>query len=89
MIYISIMALAFVQNVAFSMVSRARNRDHHGYHAACSVASNGIWFLTMHQLVMADMTLWLAVPYIVGTVTGSIYGAKVSMFIEKKLGSKT
>jgi hypothetical protein len=59
------------------------------YHAICSVFSNGLWFLTMHQLVTADLTLVLAIPYIIGTVSGSIFGAKVSMLIEKTIGAST
>lgn len=89
MIYLTILLLAFVQNVAFSMVSRSRNRDNMTYHATCSVFSNGIWFMTMHQLVAMDMTYWLAVPYIIGTVAGSLFGVKTSMVIEKLIGAKT
>ena len=86
---IIILILAFFQNVSFTMVSRSRNRDNMTYHAICSVFSNGLWFLTMHQLVVADLSYWLAVPYIIGTVSGSIFGAKVSMKIEKIIGAKT
>ena len=86
---IIILILAFFQNVSFTMVSRSRNRDNMTYHAICSVFSNGLWFLTMHQLVVADLSYWLAVPYIIGTVSGSIFGAKVSMKIEKLIGAKT
>ena len=88
-IIISILLLAFAQNVAFSMVSRSRNRDNMTYHAICSVFSNGLWFVTISQLNTADFTLVLAVPYIVGTVAGSIFGAKVSMKIEKMIGAET
>ena len=84
-----IMCLAFVQNVSFTMVSRARNRDNMTYHAVCSVMSNGIWFLTMRQLVVADLTYWLLVPYVIGTVCGSLFGAKISIAIEKLIGAKT
>jgi uncharacterized membrane protein YfcA len=86
---LTVMALAFVQNVSFTMVSRSRNRDNMTYHATCSVFSNGIWFLTMHQLVMADLNYLLLVPYIVGTVSGSLFGAKTSMRIEQLIGAKT
>lgn len=86
---ITILFLAFFQNVSFTMVSRSRNRDNMTYHAVCSVFSNGLWFLTMHHLVVADLSLWLAAPYILGTVCGSIFGAKVSMKIEKLIGAKT
>lgn len=89
MIYLIILCLAFVQNISFSMISRSRNRDNMTYHALCSVFSNGVWFATMHYLVAADLTFLLAIPYIIGSVFGSILGAKVSMKIEKILGAKT
>lgn len=84
-----IAGLAFAQNTAFTMVSRSRNRSSMTYHAVCSVFSNGLWFLTMHQLVVADLSYMLAIPYITGTVAGSIFGAKVSMRIEKLIGAET
>jgi len=86
---LTILMLSFIQNVSFTMVSRSRNRDNMRYHAICSTFSNGIWFLTMRHLVAADLVLWLIVPYIIGTVSGSIFGATVSMKIEKFLGAKT
>jgi hypothetical protein len=86
--YIIILGLAFVQNISFSMVSRSRNRDNMLYHAICSVMSNGLWFATVGVLVRSDWTFWLAIPYIIGTVTGSIYGMKISMKIEKLIGAK-
>lgn len=89
MSWLILICLAFVQNVSFTMVSRSRNRDNMTYHAICSVFSNGIWFATMHQLVVADLTWWLLVPYIIGTVSGSLFGAKVSMRIEKTIGATT
>ena len=90
MIYtaLALVCLAFIQNVSFTMVSRSRNRDNMTYHAICSVFSNGIWFLTMHQLVVADLSFWLLIPYIVGTVSGSLFGAKVSMRIERSIGAR-
>lgn len=86
---IIIVCLAFIQNVCFAMVSRSRNRDNMAYHAICSVFSNGIWFATMHHLVTANLSWWLLIPYIAGTVSGSLFGATVSMRIEKMLGAKT
>lgn len=86
---VGLMFLAFAQNVSFTMVSRARNRDNMAYHAICSVFSNGLWFLTMGLLVKNDVTLALIVPYIVGTVGGSLFGAKVSMQIEKAINAVT
>ena len=81
--------LAFVQNTSFSIVSRARNRDSMAYHATASVFSNLIWFLTFRHLILEDMS-WVLLPgYVFGTVCGSLFGAKVSMWIEQKLIATT
>lgn len=84
-----ILVLAFIQNVSFSIVSRSRNRDNINYHIVASLFSNTLWFLTMRELVVSNMTLWLLIPYTIGTVIGSVYGVKVSMFIEKKLNARS
>lgn len=88
-IELTILLLAFAQNIAFTMTSRSRNRDSMSYHATCSVFSNGIWFLTMRELVVAELSLWLFIPYVIGTVAGSLSGAKMSIKIEKIIGAKT
>lgn len=82
-----LLLLAFVQNVSFSIVSRSRNRNNMKYHMIAAFFSNGIWFLTFRELVRADMTLILFIPYTIGTITGSVYGAKISMWIENKIGA--
>ena len=41
----------------------------------------------MRELVLADLKWYLLIPYALGTVAGSIYGAKLSMKIEKMLGA--
>jgi len=84
--YASLMALAFAQNVSFSIVSRSRNRDSTAYHLIAAVFSNGVWFLTFKQLVTADMDLSLFIPYTIGTVSGSVVGMKVSIWIERMFG---
>ena len=89
MTWLTLIILAFFQTVAFAMVSRARNRDNMWYHAATSIASNGIWFACIGILVVADFSWYLFVPYLTGTVCGSLFGAKVSMKIEKAIGAKT
>jgi hypothetical protein len=82
------MLLAFVQNVSFTLVSRSRNRDNKRYHILCAIFSNGIWFLTFRELVRADMTFLLFVPYVIGTVSGSVFGMTVAMKIEKWIGAQ-
>lgn len=84
---LTILVLAFLQNVSFSMVSRARNRNNWTYMLFTSVVSNTVWFLTFRQLVIGEMNFYLFIPYTVGTVIGSLAGAKVSMWIESWLGA--
>ena len=84
-----LIALAFTQSVSFSLASRSRNRDNMYYHTVCSVFSNGLFFVTLNYLVVSDLSFWMAIPYIIGTVSGSVLGAKISMRIEKIIGSKT
>lgn len=84
---VTLMLLAFSQNVSFSIVSRSRNRNNMLYHLIAAVFSNGIWFLTFKHLVTANMSFALFVPYTVGTVSGSLVGQKISMWIEKLIGA--
>lgn len=83
-----LMALAYAQNITFSIVSRARNRDNMTYHALAAVGSNFVWFCTFRLLVVEDMSWALLIPYTIGTVAGSLTGAWVSIRIEKMLGAK-
>ena len=83
-----LIVLAYIQNISFSIVSRARNRDNQAYHMIAAVFSNLIWFATFRILVIADMDWVLFIPYGIGTVAGSLTGAKLSMWIEKKIGAK-
>lgn len=82
------MALAVVQSMSFSVVSRARNRDNLTYHAVASVVSNFVWFVTMRELVVSEMSFDLAIPYIAGMTVGSIAGSLVSVKIESMLHRK-
>ena len=84
---LTILVLAFIQNVSFSIVSRSRNRNNLRYHAIAATFSNGVWFLTFRELIRGDMNLILFIPYCIGTVCGSLIGVRVSMFIERILGA--
>lgn len=86
---LSMLGLAFAQNVSFSIVSRSRNRNSLTYHLFAATASNTVWFLTFRQLVQADMTFVLFVPYTIGTVAGSLTGVKISMWIERLIGAES
>lgn len=78
---------AFGQNIGFTLVSRARQRNSKPYIAWASVISNGVWYLTMHQLVISKITPDKAAPYVVGNTTGGLFGQTASMYIEKKIGA--
>jgi len=84
---VTLLLLAFIQNISFSIVSRSRNRDNIRYHIIAATFSNSIWFLTFRELVRADMNLILFIPYCIGTVAGSVFGVKISMWIERLLGA--
>ena len=86
---LTILGLAYAQNISFTIVSRSRNRSSFTYHMIASVFSNGIWFLTFRQLILHDMTYLLFLPYTVGTVAGSLSGAAISMWIERKIGARS
>lgn len=84
-----VLFLSFCQNVSFSMLSRSRNRDNMTYHLIASVFSNGIWFLTVRELVASELSWDLAAPYIAGTVAGSVCGVKLSMLVESSIVAKS
>lgn len=83
----TVLLLAFIQNISFSLVSRSRNRDNMRYHIIASGFSNTIWFLTFKQLIFHDMSLWILPFYMIGTIAGSVFGVRISMRIEKWLGA--
>ena len=85
---LKILFLAYIQNISFSIVSRSRNRNNMKYHIGAACFSNSIWFLTFRELVKSDMNYILFMPYLIGTVAGSLTGVKVSMWIEKLLGAE-
>lgn len=57
------------------------------YHVIAATFSNSIWFLTFRELVISEMNWILFIPYVIGTVAGSVSGVKISMKIEKWLGA--
>lgn len=89
MIYsiLKILVLAYIQSISFSIVSRSRNRNNLTYHLIAAIFSNTIWFLTFRELVVSNMNWILFIPYVLGTVVGSLSGVKISMFIEKWLNA--
>lgn len=89
MTHLIIFCLAFMQNMSFSLVSRARNRNNIKYLVACSILSNAVWFMTFRELILSDMNFILLIPYTLGTTAGSVFGVKTAMKIESLIGAKT
>ena len=83
-----ILGYAFSQSVSFAVVSRARQRNHNTYLMWASVFSNGVWYLTMHQLALKNITPDKTAPYVVGGVVGSLVGQNVAMHVEKKIHAR-
>lgn len=78
--------VGFIQNMAFTWVSRSRNSGDPEYHRYAAICSNGIWFIT--QLFILSNLLpalvagewWkiglTALVYIVATTEGSVFMMK-------------
>ena len=83
-----LLGCSFGQSVSFAIVSRARQRNHDVYLTWASVLSNGIWYLTMNQLAIKNITPDKTAPYIVGGVVGSLAGQNIAMHVEKKINAR-
>jgi hypothetical protein len=85
--------VAFVQNMAFTWVSRSRNSGDPSYHRYASYCSNGIWFVTniliWHQVWNAiQQSDWkhlalAGLVYVIATAEGSVLMMKVLLKTEK------
>lgn len=84
---VAIFGAALLQNCAFSIVSRARQRGHMGYIEWSSVFSNGIWFYTLNILVVGNLAPHLILPYLSGTAIGSLWGQGIAMKLEQRIGA--
>jgi len=94
MMWLIILAvLAFIQNMAFTLVSRSRNSADPGYHRFCAWGSNGIWFLCQVCIVKS---IWSAIEagnywyvlaagiiYTLSTTEGSVFMMKRLLKTEK------
>lgn len=78
---------AALQNSAFTLTSRARQRSSDRYVEWTAVFSNGIWFLTLSVLVMGSLAPSLYIPYIAGCAIGSLWGQGLALRIERAIGA--
>jgi hypothetical protein len=96
-ISLTLLAIAgFLQNMAFTWVSRARNGGDPTYLRIASVCSNGVWFVIQVGLLS---TIWPALTqgewwkialtglvYIVATTEGSVYMMRI--LLKKETGKR-
>lgn len=89
-------AVAFLQNMAFTAVSRSRNSGDPAYHRWCALASNGVWFVTN---ILITMKVWEAlktgswwfviatgVVYVIATTEGSVL--MMRLMLKKESGKR-
>jgi hypothetical protein len=80
--------LGFLQNLAFTFVSRGRNSGSLGYHMVASVFSNGIW-VTMFVIGIKITTapdadvLPFAFVYCLSTMAGSVFAHWLARKVER------
>jgi hypothetical protein len=92
----SLAIIAFVQNMAFTWVSRSRNSGDPNYHRYAAICSNGIWFVTN---ILITMQVWSAlktgnwwniavvgVIYVIATTEGSVLMMKI--LLKKETGKR-
>jgi len=76
--------VCFIQNMAFTAVSRSRNSGDVQHHRRCSWASNAVWFITqvlilttVWPIITEGKDLWkillVGIVYVLATTEGSAY----------------
>lgn len=80
--------LGFVQNIAFTFVSRGRNSGSLGYHLLASIFSNGIYamllFTSIDMIAQAkSMPGPFLMVYTLATMSGSIFAHWLALRLEK------
>ncbi len=84
-----IAATYFMQNVTFSVMRRAGNRNHVGYHSA-TIAVNGVFSAVLSAFWLVNLTelvriIDLVPILLIAVALGELFGARISSAIEKRL----
>ncbi len=87
--YLRLASLFFLQNLVFTTVSRARNRDNMLWGWIASLFSNGVWIFVFMELVKNFDDPIVIALYIFWTANGSTFGMWANIKIEKLIGAKT
>ncbi len=88
-----LIVVAFIQNMAFTLVSRSRNSADPDFHRKCAWCSNGIWFLCymfLMRSIWKDLMAGNMLPvflvgaaYALATAEGSVLMMKIAIMREK------
>jgi hypothetical protein len=93
---IALGAIAFIQNMSFTWVSRSRNSGDPSYHRWAAICSNAVWFVT--QMVIwqqvwevAKTGEWwrlglVGIIYVLATTEGSVFMMKI--LLKKETGKR-
>lgn len=96
LLLIALFPVAYLQNMAFTAVSRSRNAGNVAYHRRCAWLSNGIWFVTqfffmgtvLPSLIRGEW--WKVVlvffVYVIATTEGSC--AMMARLLKTETGDK-
>ena len=88
--YLFLFVVSFVQNMAFTWVSRSRNLADVWKHSIASIFSNGIWFVCNYFILFPEVmktviegSLWeriiIGLIYISSTTLGSVVMMKINL----------
>lgn len=84
---LTIAALAFGDNITFSILRRSRNTSNVTYHIGASLVKSAAWYILFRSLSLKGMSFELFIPYCFGSVLGGISGQTISSWIERKIGA--
>lgn len=88
--------IAFIQNMAFTWVSRSRNSGDPSYHRYAAICSNAVWFVT--QMIIwqrvweaAKTGQWwdlvvVGIVYVIATTEGSVLMMRI--LLKKETGKR-
>jgi hypothetical protein len=79
-----VISVSYGQNISFTLASRARTRNNVSYHLCAVLLSTLVSFLTFRTILGpgSNFSLKLLLAYTTGTISGSLTGSYISMWIE-------
>ena len=87
MIVISILFLAFFQQVATTIASRARNRDKRLYHLPFSLFSHLLFGISLIVGIQNTLDVQWLLFYTLGATAGNMLGSEIAMKIEPRINA--